>query len=350
MSEVFPILEQEGISIAFVYLGKYPPKYVWLNLVRTRDLFPMHKTVFITDNKLALRKARRLRITAFEYQGSERMPSVTHDPKFRSGFWHLSLERMFALAEWHESTGAGGVMHVEADVLLLGNFPFARLSKMSKLAWTQVNATHDCAALLYSASSVQTNWLKNEIRLALEENPSHTDMTALSCIANANRDEVETLPTWQNEWGVRESEDNRISCSTEIENGIFDAATIGMWLTGRDPRNDWGWTRLHVPTPEHYVKPEELSFRLTEGGLIASRDGHSANVFNLHVHSKSTHLFRTRSNDELARLVSRSEEPSIVSVFSWGAFTLASLDFTHTLFREALKGKNYVLLMKRLFH
>lgn len=332
----------ESLAIVFCYLGNYPPNYVWLNIQLTKSRFPSCEVILVADNQRTLRKARRLDLLTYEYKRLQVMPELSHDGNFRSGFWHYSLERLFAFREWHGANRQRPAVHIEADVLLLPNFPICELQKTSKLAWLKVNETHDCAAILFSPSGRQSDWLASALSREILMNPSVTDMTGLSGVSQRHRDRVTILPTWSPEWGSG----SPLSASPYEANfqqfgGVFDAATFGMWLAGRDARNSWGWKAIHKLTPDHWVRPEILTFSMEGETLSAGYDGNNCPVFCLHIHSKERALFLRTAKNALAEYVNLAANVHELRIFSARGFISALVDFAKVTFAELFKSSNY---------
>ena len=334
-----------NLTVAFVHIGTKPPKYLWKNIERFAQIFPNVDCVFISDLGSALEKANKLNVKNFRYTRElMSMPQLEHDFGFRGGFWHYSMERLFALLEWHESSPSSKVLHLESDVLLLPTFPFESFSTTSSLAWPEVNSTHDAASILFSPNAEESRWLMSEISQHLKTEPRLTDMTVLNRVRKANSARISTLPTWSETW-----EDTDASTSSLVENskffGVFDAATYGMWLTGRDPRNYWGWLPIHSDTPEHFVRPQKLDYSLDRQVLMVKQNGQAFPLHDLHIHSKQEKLFGQSWEQHLSSYVLLSADKNSHSFFVPKAFIgtlLLSL-------RGYLEYSKWIRFFNRLF-
>ncbi len=171
------------------------------------------------------------------------------------------------------------ILHLESDVLLLPHFPIEQFETISELTWCKFNETHDVSAILYSPNLSSSVWLGTAIREAIRENAALTDMTVLSLIRGKNPDKIKYFPSLSNS-------------DSKIFDGVFDGAAIGMWLTGRDPRNSFGRIQRHASLPEAQDNPTEYKFKLSlTGELFVTNGAESIQVYNLHIHSKSKLLF-----------------------------------------------------------
>ena len=71
-------------------------------------------------------------------------------------------------------------------------------------------------------------------------------------------------------------------------NGIFDAAPIGMWMIGQDPRNHRGILRRYIDMNESYIHPGRTKYYLRDSSITNSQ---GVSIFNLHIHSKEEKYF-----------------------------------------------------------
>jgi hypothetical protein len=106
-------------------------------------------------------------------------------------------------------------------------------------------------------------------------------MTSLSSISHRYPNRVKILPATPGELKGN-------------ENGIFDPAAYGMWLTGQDPRNKWGFLHKFVSLSDSMSKPETFSYQVKrEGRIEVVTEGQKYSLYNLHIHSKKKSLFGT---------------------------------------------------------
>ena len=92
------------LCAAFVHLGGPPPKHLLLNLNKTNRLFPNISLYLITDHPEYFTRLHS-DIVVFKYTRSEnhKITFDKLDDKFRSGFWTLTIERLYALEQFHNS-------------------------------------------------------------------------------------------------------------------------------------------------------------------------------------------------------------------------------------------------------
>ena len=290
----------KNLSIVFVHLGAAKAKHLWLNIERFTTLFPEIDLHLIIDQTSHLKNVRKLKCKVSVYDSRQSANTVVgllaHDESFRDGFWTYSMERIAALADWHEKNKDKRMLHIESDILVLPNFPFESISKIDIMAWTNVGPGMDCAAMLYSPSNLNTSNLALNIFKSVQVNNKLTDMSALYKYRTENSDQVGLLAN-----GIENSEKLDLG-------GIFDSAAIGMWLLGQDPRNHYGWLKKHLSHSEAAVNPSLYAYHYDVEDLLRISKGlRSESLYNLHVHSKELKLFgrnwqdSLRSNIELSR-------------------------------------------------
>ena len=326
-------MKDSGLKLIFVHLGESKADHLWLNLVRHVQMFPNLDTVVIIDDKRHLSKIPE-GIDIFFYQRDFKsvnwfLKSHELDHAFRNGFWRFSLERIFALIEFHEQVPNSVLIHMESDVLTFPNFPWQLFAQISKLSWGSYDGTKDVASIILMPNQEASIWLRKRLLEELEIKPSHSDMTILSAISNNFPDKISTVPivtsqisTLLNKGAhIEQSVLDKNQDSAKYFGGIFDTAVIGMWLTGMDPRNSYGFTkygaRFIIDSDRCFVDPSNVKFSLgTEGNLRIIAQDKEIELFCLHVHSKNLQLFSSKWDVELERLIIRHNGGIFKSEFS----------------------------------
>jgi hypothetical protein len=269
--------------IVFVHLGPSPAEHLWMNVSSIKERFPGMAITVIYSDDIHKPKIQECQVDSYEYVtrsgDNQLLESLSNNLDFRGGFWRYSLERLIALESWHvENSPEKSFLHIESDILILNNFPFDNFGSIENLAWIKFNDSHDVSALLYSPNFEFTKWLACRIREEIAKNLGLTDMTVLSIIRNSSPDKVYLLPTIS-------------SPTSDLFEGLFDGASIGMWLHGRDPRNHYGLVSRHIPLPNSDDKAEIPKYRMSDGLLSINIGSVVVPLFNLHVHSKNRSLF-----------------------------------------------------------
>jgi hypothetical protein len=330
----------ENPKIVFVHLGKAKAAHLWLNLQRTHTLFPLASIHLIIEESTSVPRYIREFVVIHIYVRSieiiELREQHVHASSFRNGFWWLSLERLIALGQAHPAIGNSGIIHLESDVILMPNFPFYFFGRQ-KLSWCRYNENRDVASIVYSPDVQQTEWLVAQIINCYSSNPAHTDMTVLSEISNSHADKVCVLPyLGTHEVDLRNREFNLKSAVLEVPNrnhnlqGIFDAAPLGMWLCGQDPRNHYGFTRFEmrniIESGDSYIDPSKFEFSYSaESGLRISAGSDALSIWNLHIHSKNLKLLSNDWEAELQRILAGRGQRSEFSVRIFCSLVISNL-------------------------
>lgn len=298
------------MNIALVQLGNPPKAYFWKNLDHLRRFQPNDEIYVISDLKEVISKAQQKGFKGYQYVIPESLIDLfsrhSFSKKFRNGFWQYSALRLFALIDFCESGEERSVLHVEADVLLLPNFPFATISIQKKLMWFNFNNDRDIASLIWIPSRKQASWMRTELFSIFSEDAKMTDMSALRKLSLKAHEEVCYFPSKPKSTTPRIMNsylDYSVNNSPEIleDQGIFDGASIGMWLTGEDPNNHRGVLRRLKHLSDGPIDLRNVKFKVIESNLYLVDQNTFVPVYNLHIHSKNKHLF-TKNGKHILRL------------------------------------------------
>lgn len=306
------------MHLVFVHLGTAKARHLRPNIRRARELFPEAPITLIYSEVAFIENYKNLGITLHRYhevsEQTHALANMSHNSKFRNNFWRYSIERLYALEQWHSKNQSEKIIHIESDILLLPNFPFLEFNLIDTLGWCSFNESHDVASIIFSPNYAETRWLIDEFNRTLKLDPTLTDMTGLRHIKKMFPERSLYL---NSEGGRR------------ILGGFLDAAPFGMWLCGRDPRNYSGVTRRFMNLPESEIDPSQYVFSFDKkANLTVQRFGASpTKLFNLHVHSKQKSLFSSHWSTTLKLLVFTSKLKFPKSWFSLRAFLELLLDF-----------------------
>lgn len=317
------------MKIVFVQLANTPKSYVWENIKQSKKIFPNFEHILITDDPKIINKAIARNIYSWRYEATSEINEIFEalqtDKSFRSGFWRLTLERLIALTRFHQSTNGDPLLHVESDVILAENFPFQKIAELSKILWFPFSSNRDVASLLYLPNSSESAWLEKEILSEITINPSSTDMTALSRIAERSDSRVGYFPVIEDKdsklLSARSTKQFAIRASQYSEHfsGIFDAAPLGMWITGQDPKNNRGYILKHSDLPDSFVNPNCLKERIVSDNRNKIYY-QNIQIFNLHIHSKKEKYFRTKNWKLISKEIMKEDEWTETKSFSLAAF------------------------------
>lgn len=300
---------QQSPAIVFVYLNAEPPPYLIQNCRRLNAIFPNMDIIYVTDMQVIFPKDVRVRLVTVDTLGYENVFKEHELSKsFRNGFWQTSLLRILVLAEVHKMMPDSPIFHLEADVLLMPDFPFEKVLTINKLMWMKFNENLDVGAIVYSPTEIYSRKLANFILEKIQNDGSLTDMKALSLFRKHFRSDIELFPSQSSD-----STFPYFDC-------LFDGAIYGMWLLGQDQRNHFGALVRYKDLRESFYKVGGGKFSFSQRGLSfrEERNG-EISIVNLHVHCKDTRIF-SADNKMLGRRVEQSRRRINLPIFSISVF------------------------------
>jgi hypothetical protein len=105
--------------------------------------------------------------------------------------------------------------------------------------------------------------------------------------------------------------------------GIFDAAPIGIWLTGSHAVNSFGISRRYddelVLESNSLLIPSKMGLEYTPGlGLFSTSGEKQVPIHTLHIHSKDIRFFKSSGQKLVTKYVSESKKNRLVRSFSFG--------------------------------
>lgn len=311
------IKNKKGIMLTFmyVYLGEYPD-YVLTNIERTRKIFPTIKIVLSGSRYPDTSWLDRFEVKFFLYipdrEFNAKFNFGEFEPSFRNGYWKSTVERLVAISNYQEKFQNESVLHIESDVIVFSNLPIADILSIRKLAWTRFSENADIASLLYSPNFSTARQLKKMIMAELI-NTGLSDMEILFKVRQNLKDDFEVLPTTNVNFpqlAPIPCNDPNSSSSVVSQKfaGIFDGAALGSWICGIDPRNKFGFTKIHsrdlIDGKVWLVDPSIGTYDFnSKSELELNVDGRKICIYNLHIHSKNRKLLSVDWEKELRRLV-----------------------------------------------
>ena len=321
------------MRIVLIHLGSSHADYMWANIEHLLAINLQIEIDVITSGSASIPAPVRARVKYFEYSANSQVEKLIDgleiDEAYRQGFWRYSLERLFALTQHHKRFPNEGLLHIESDVLLLETFPFEVFRKINKPAWSKLDDERDVAAILYSPNLESSTWLEHQIIDLLGSASNLNDMRILSLISNQFPDDVCILPTVpKNSKGIlltgsTSSNFNKLRASenSEIFGGIFDAAPIGIWLTGSHGVNSFGVSKRYdnnlVINSNSMINPSQMNLQYKPNhGLFAVSGELQIPIHTLHIHSKDIRFFSSSAQKLISKCVSESKKNRVIRQFS----------------------------------
>jgi hypothetical protein len=331
-------------ELTFIFLGEKLPKYAVASLNLAEATSGMK--VCIIGNRSIEKSVARLsvRFVAVEdfYDSrdfSQASSRVWTDHQFRNGLWLKSLERLFVLHQYMKHFRLTSVIHAELDQVL---FQVQILS--SKLDSTNLsgiflpfhNSDSAVASVLYvNNSEALASLLSYGSGEFFYPNEMHL-------IARWAREypglvfEMPTVATYMHQ--RKKSVISGVKLLTIDETGgLLDAAQVGQWVAGIDPKNlviGRRPTNKFVDPPSPFLlNRNELSlirfsFKPSNELVISKGDiGDEQNLFNLHIHSK-IHSSVDSGKFSLPKLIATANSDQLVKIpgtrqrqiYGWLAF------------------------------
>jgi hypothetical protein len=283
--------------IVFVHIGRAViPSHTFDNIENTRLWNPTNKIVLITD-----KKDIKFKIDNFEIIDTNMLPITQHhlhfqrntqlDNSFREGFWRATTERVFYLYSWMKKYQISSFLHLENDTLLYSNIneelkDYIGYNSDKKFVIATMGSKEEHLINVFACNDVYTF----ETFCSFLNSTSYgNEMNALWKFQQAHKDQVSIFP------GNPEDEGDF----------IMDAAPIGQYLGGPDPRN--------LSKPEGTMSPgfvnQNARFNTSlykyewkkESNHLSRLYMNDKKVLSLHIHCKVLHPFRS-DQEEFVKL------------------------------------------------
>lgn len=292
--------------LVFIWLGSSFPHWGRQSLALSKLLSGLE--VVVISNKAAglIAEADTQYFVEDFYGASEawRRSEQTFDIKYRDGFWIKTTERFFVLEQFAKKYAIKSLFHAELDSLVFDISGLSsRLDQLgSGLFCPRDSITRGIASLIYinncqALTELNAFAVNNHL---VEKN----DMMLLGYLLN-NSSQFFSLPTESNLQDQQLGEWEAVS--PFASNGIFDAAAIGQFLFGIDPKygsmallngfeNENKGCDLWQLTYDISINDRTFTIRNRNNGRVF-------NLFNIHIHSK---LFKLLINSrKLQRILTR---------------------------------------------
>lgn len=323
------------MRIVLIHLGSSNSDYLWANVEYLSKLAPSLPIDVVTskESEGRLERFSNPKIEHFQHLSSptieKLMSTLQVDSNYREGFWRYTIERLLALTEHHNRFPSESLLHIESDVLLLNTFPFRSFVDTKKIAWSSFEKDRDVASIIYLPNHHLSAWLQAQLLKLLQENLVTTDMHLLSLVSKNNDQHILSLPiapnfdsiAYSNNCGILESDKAKCSQYAEKFDGVFDAAAIGIWLTGTHPVNAFGMSTRYdtnlIYETRSFIDPSKIDFQISrEGALLWTEGNESTKIHTLHIHSKNLDFFSSEILKVLEKCVMDSRKGKVKRHFS----------------------------------
>jgi hypothetical protein len=216
------------------------------------------------------------------------------DKGFRNGFWHYASLRLFYVYSYIKKNNLENCIHLENDVLTYLNFDEIK----SNFKENKVYATFDCNTRVIPGIIFIPNYKSFEIII----DSYNFNINDMENLAKFNENIILPLPIFPVING-NIVKFNKLYFDFKM---IFDAAAMGQYLGGVDPRNQSGDTRGFV-NETCVIKYNKYKFEwikindLFVPHIIINSEKYR--ICNLHIHSKNLKKFIANNpiEDELIK-------------------------------------------------
>ena len=297
--------------IILIHLGQHVPRYILWSARRVAKHNP-GRVIFLADAaiKPRIHGVKVEQIDSF-YSGErfhEFAEGSNIEREFRDGFWLKAAERFFVLAQYMRTSNISSCWHIESDVLI---FSFSklqeRLNQIGSGVFLPRDSKHRAIASIMYVNSLPT---LERLLLSLNTHQKLTnEMEMLARFLDADP-AGHSLPTADFLDPIYSRKRQWESLSIRDIGGVVDAAGMGQWIGGIDPRNSSKRTTNHFRNEVNIINFEKIRFRFRPSGNTLSAKYGSAppvEIYNLHLHSKDWLLFA--SNFALKLLVTLGNWP-----------------------------------------
>jgi len=261
-----------------------------------------HDIVVITDRKFLDKFPKYVHTIVIEdlIENYDLM-AKTYEQEFRNGFWHWTSFRFYALLGYMKKYNITHILHLENDVMLFDNADHIPFHESSKILLTMDNHYRCIPGIMYIPNYTVLEQCLHQF------DHSQTDMQNWGRICNAHEKWVDTLPVFASPPFASPpfaSPPIKITKNFDKYEAIFDAAAIGQYLGGIDPKNTqksdtkgfvsteseinyshyefvWLYNEYHCKSPYIRIPDPGTGVPLT------------IKIYNLHVHSKDLTQFMT---------------------------------------------------------
>jgi hypothetical protein len=88
--------------------------------------------------------------------------------------------------------------------------------------------------------------------------------------------------------------------------GIFDGVSMGIFISGIDPRNNRGWRTLRHEVEENYLNVRKIQFEFSKSrnfiNLVIPNASIIIPIYSLHIHSKDIRFFSKNNLEYVLQL------------------------------------------------
>lgn len=312
-------MNHKNLEVIFIFLGPKFEKYINFSLTLNSSLGGLPLRVIAESKALkGLKSASILQTPLEDFYDSNHFraaqPAISSNASFRNGFWLKTLERFFVLEQFMKFQNIQAAFHAEFDQIVFRPEELANSLESTSKNGIFLPFHVDSRAVASILYCNQVDALTSFLSFCTRVHGYKNEMELLASWAKEHPGDCFRLPTITDFTSSREVEFGAPGITVSQIGGICDAAQLGQWIAGIDPRNiRLGGVPINKFSDdyEHGLVSrrtlEALQFHIDwsskELKVLYERSG-EANVYNLHLHSK-VHKWIANRPSEFALLLDR---------------------------------------------
>jgi hypothetical protein len=277
------------LPLVFVYSGSRLPSYA-KGALSLAVKFSGSQIFLLTDCENLSKVPSQVNVVKLESFYDQRnfgkfLQETTIEHEFRDGFWLRAVERFFILEQFMAKGRISEIFHAELDVL---TFQLQELSEALNLHGKGIFIPRESqeraiASLIYVNDLEALNALCGFI-----DSNSHcsNEMEILAKFLDQEPQHAFALPSE----AVFNLSESWLSVDVETTKGLVDAAALGQYLFGADPRNfSLETVKTGFINENWRANPQKINFSVPDrfGNLWIRYSGmRPVKTYALHVHSK----------------------------------------------------------------
>lgn len=300
----------QRVNLVMVHLGETIPLHIYDQIRQTR-IFNPSEQIYLILNKGAEACYSILRdLDVVVVWRESIIPCRNHrsfmiknkfNKKSLNGFWLYTSERFYAIESFLQAMRLENIIHMENDVMLYESV--TKLLPSLEASCPRIGITMDsdtrCVPGFVFIKDPEALSNMNDFIIKRALRSTKNDMRALAVFMNLGSvGDCSALPVippeYRKNYSLVNSEGSIGGRSWYDESfdsfgGVFDAAALGQFLGGLDPKISVGDTRGFISETAVYDARNMGLHWKTENGLrrpYGSISGIDFPIFNLHIHSK----------------------------------------------------------------
>lgn len=262
-------------------------EYILINISQLIKLG--HKNIYVITNSNLITFFDNIKsyiniINADELIDSYNFNSTSSlDNNFRGGFWKLTSQRFFVIYEFMKKYDVNNIIHLENDVLIYYNCDkLENLVDKNYMYMPFDTYRRNIASIIYIPDAKVFKTILDKYNFNKNDMENFADIREQTKL-------IKNFPIFKQEYCCND-EELFVSQNSEAFTFIFDAAAIGQYLGGVDPRNILGDTTGFV-NETCIIKYNKYSFnfKVIDGIRKPFIMIHNKEIpiFNLHIHCKN---------------------------------------------------------------